>query len=58
MADLAVGHPLANRQERVIEMMGQILGRYRSLRVYLGTCVKCGCSCTAAPMKTGGWVIG
>jgi hypothetical protein len=29
---------MANRQERAIEMMGLILGRYRSLRFYLGAC--------------------
>ena len=34
-----------NWQEKAIEKMGDLLGRYRSLRVYLDSCVKCG-SCT------------
>jgi len=32
-------------QEQAIDKMGELLGRYRSLRVYLDSCVKCG-SCT------------
>ncbi len=32
-------------QEKAIDKMGDLLGRYRSLRVYLDSCVKCG-SCT------------
>ena len=32
-------------QEKALEKMGDLLGRYRSLRVYLDSCVKCG-SCT------------
>ena len=34
-----------NWQEKAIDKMGDLLGRYRSLRVYLDACVKCG-SCT------------
>ncbi|MFZ1574121.1 MAG: (Fe-S)-binding protein [Chromatiaceae bacterium] len=34
-----------NWQEKAINKMGDLLGRYRSLRVYLDACVKCG-SCT------------
>ena len=34
-----------NWQEKAIDKMGDLLGRYRSLRVYLDSCVKCG-SCT------------
>ena len=32
-------------QDKAIDKMGDLLGRYRSLRVYLDSCVKCG-SCT------------
>ncbi len=32
-------------QERALDKMGELLGKYRSLRVYLDSCVKCG-SCT------------
>jgi NAD-dependent dihydropyrimidine dehydrogenase PreA subunit len=32
-------------QSKAIGKMGDLLGRYRSLRVYLDSCVKCG-SCT------------
>jgi len=32
-------------QEQALEKMGDLLGRFRSLRVYLDSCVKCG-SCT------------
>jgi ferredoxin len=32
-------------QEKAIDKMGELLGKYRSLRVYLDSCVKCG-SCT------------
>jgi len=32
-------------QKQAIDKMGDLLGRYRSLRVYLDSCVKCG-SCT------------
>ena len=32
-------------QEKTIEKMGDLLGKYRSLRVYLDSCVKCG-ACT------------
>lgn len=32
-------------EEKAIEKMGELLGKYRSLRVYLDACVKCG-SCT------------
>ena len=28
-------------QEKALEKMGDLLGRYRSLRVYLDSCVKC-----------------
>ncbi len=34
-----------NWQKKAIDKMGDLLGRYRSLRVYLDSCVKCG-SCT------------
>ncbi len=34
-----------NWQEKAIDKMSDLLGRYRSLRVYLDACVKCG-SCT------------
>jgi Fe-S oxidoreductase len=34
-----------NWQERAIEKMGELLGKYRSLQVYLDSCVKCG-ACT------------
>jgi len=34
-----------NWEEKAIAKMGELLGKYRSLRVYLDACVKCG-SCT------------
>ena len=34
-----------NWQEKAIEAMGDLLGKYRSLQVYLDSCVKCG-ACT------------
>ncbi len=39
------GELVENWQERAIEKMGELLTRYRSLRVYLDSCVKCG-ACT------------
>ncbi|WP_296900286.1 sulfate reduction electron transfer complex DsrMKJOP subunit DsrK, partial [Thiohalocapsa sp.] len=39
------GQLVENWQEQAIDKMGELLGRYRSLRVYLDSCVKCG-SCT------------
>lgn len=39
------GELVDNWQEKAIDKMGDLLGRYRSLRVYLDSCVKCG-SCT------------
>ena len=44
----ALGYPgelVDNWQEVAIEKMGDLLGKYRSLRVYLDSCVKCG-ACT------------
>ena len=41
----ALGFPgqlVENWQERAIEKMGELLEKYRSLRVYLDSCVKCG----------------
>lgn len=43
-----VGFPeqlVDNWQEAAINKMGELLGKYRSLRVYLDSCVKCG-ACT------------
>ena len=34
-----------NWQEKAIDVMGELLGKYRSLQVYLDSCVKCG-ACT------------
>ncbi len=45
---LALGFPeelVDNWQEVAIEKMGELLGKYRSLRVFLDSCVKCG-ACT------------
>jgi Fe-S oxidoreductase len=39
------GELVDNWEEKAIEKMGELLGKYRSLRVYLDACVKCG-SCT------------
>ncbi len=39
------GELVDNWQAKALEKMGDLLGRYRSLRVYLDSCVKCG-SCT------------
>jgi len=39
------GELVENWQEKAIAKMGDLLGRFRSLRVYLDACVKCG-SCT------------
>jgi Fe-S oxidoreductase len=39
------GELVDNWQEKAIEAMGDLLGKYRGLRVYLDSCVKCG-SCT------------
>jgi Fe-S oxidoreductase len=44
----ALGFPgelVDNWQEKAIEKMGDLLGKYRSLQVFLDACVKCG-SCT------------
>ncbi len=44
----ALGFPgelVDNWQEKAIEAMGDLLGKYRSLRVFLDSCVKCG-ACT------------
>jgi Fe-S oxidoreductase len=44
----AIGFPgklVANWRERSLEKMGELLDRYRSLRVYLDACVHCG-ACT------------
>ncbi len=41
----AIGFPgelVENWQERAIDKLGELLGKYRSLRVYLDACVKCG----------------
>jgi len=39
------GELVDNWQEKAIDAMGDLLGKYRSLQVYLDSCVKCG-SCT------------
>ena len=39
------GELVDNWEEKAIDKMGDLLGKYRSLRVYLDSCVKCG-SCT------------
>ena len=39
------GELVDNWQEKAIEAMGDLLGKYRSLQVYLDSCVKCG-ACT------------
>ena len=39
------GELVDNWQEKAIEKMGELLGKYRSLRVFLDSCVKCG-ACT------------
>ncbi len=39
------GELVDNWQEKAIEKMGDLLGKYRSLQVFLDACVKCG-SCT------------
>ena len=44
----ALGFPgelVDNWQEKAIDKMGELLGKYRSLQVFLDACVKCG-SCT------------
>ena len=44
----ALGFPgelVENWQERAIDKMGELIGKYRSLKVYLDSCVKCG-ACT------------
>ncbi|MCK5718755.1 MAG: (Fe-S)-binding protein [Thiomargarita sp.] len=44
----ALGYPIElvdNWQQVALDKMGELLTKYRSLRVYLDTCVKCG-SCT------------
>ncbi|HRY07701.1 MAG TPA: (Fe-S)-binding protein, partial [Hyphomicrobiaceae bacterium] len=44
----ALGFPgelIDNWQETAIDKMGELLGKYRSLQVYLDSCVKCG-ACT------------
>ena len=44
----ALGFPgelVDNWEEKAIEKMGDLLGKYRSLQVYLDSCVKCG-ACT------------
>jgi Fe-S oxidoreductase len=39
------GELVDNWQEKAIDAMGDLLGKYRSLQVYLDSCVKCG-ACT------------
>jgi Fe-S oxidoreductase len=39
------GELLPDWKERAIDKMGELLGKYRSLQVYLDSCVKCG-ACT------------
>lgn len=39
------GELVENWQQKAIDKMGELLGKYRSLRVYLDSCVKCG-ACT------------
>ena len=39
------GELVENWQDKAIEKMGELLGKYRSLRVFLDSCVKCG-ACT------------
>ncbi|MEN8174476.1 MAG: sulfate reduction electron transfer complex DsrMKJOP subunit DsrK [Pseudomonadota bacterium] len=39
------GELVDNWQDKAIEAMGDLLGKYRSLQVYLDSCVKCG-ACT------------
>ena len=39
------GELVENWEEKAVEKMGDLLGKYRSLRVYLDSCVKCG-ACT------------
>jgi len=39
------GELVENWQEKAIEKMGDLLGKYRSFRVFLDSCVKCG-ACT------------
>ena len=39
------GELVDNWQQVAIEKMGELLGKYRSLQVYLDACVKCG-ACT------------
>ncbi|MDX1528528.1 MAG: (Fe-S)-binding protein, partial [Gammaproteobacteria bacterium] len=44
----ALGYPgelVENWQQKAIEKMGELVGRYRSLQVFLDACVKCG-ACT------------
>ncbi len=44
----ALGYPgekVDNWQEKAVEAMGDLLAKYKSLRVYLDSCVKCG-ACT------------
>ncbi len=39
------GELVENWQEKAVEKMGELLGKYRGLRVFLDSCVKCG-ACT------------
>ncbi|MFZ1680044.1 MAG: (Fe-S)-binding protein [Rhizobiaceae bacterium] len=39
------GERVENWQQKAIEKLGDLVGRYRSLKVYLDSCVKCG-ACT------------
>ena len=44
----SLGYPgelVDNWQEKAIDKMGDLLGKYRSLRVYLDSCIQCG-ACT------------
>ncbi|MEK9976317.1 MAG: (Fe-S)-binding protein, partial [Gammaproteobacteria bacterium] len=44
----SLGYPgelVDNWQEKAIDKMGELLGKYRSLRVYLDSCIQCG-ACT------------
>ena len=39
------GELVENWQEVALDKMGELLGRYRSLQVFMDACVKC-CACT------------
>ena len=49
------GELVDNWQEKAIDKMGELLTKYRSLQVYLDSCVKCGACTDSSAMSRRAW---